>query len=250
MDEARKGSTVTYSEIINIEDTVFDSKVKYPDEFYESYIKSFEKNTKKRFFYLFVKRSIDLLFSFLGLLILSPIMLIIAIAIKCDSKGPVIFKQKRMGRNGKVFSCYKFRSMRIDAPHDCATSCFENPEDYYTKVGRLLRRLSLDEIPQLVCCLVGTMSLIGYRPVCLTEEKCNRMRQELGVFRMRPGISGYAQVHGRDNVYYKNKVIMDAEYVKIASLRIDIMLLFQTVKVVLTGRGNDAKTNGSGDFEE
>lgn len=242
MDDAKKGSAVTYPEKITLDDTEFDSKEKYPDDFYDSYIKTFEQNTKKRYFYRFVKRSFDFAVALLGLLILSPVMLFIAIAIKCDSKGPVIFKQERMGRNGKVFFCYKFRSMRIDAPHDCATSRFEHPEQYYTKVGRFLRRLSLDEIPQLVCCLVGTMSVIGYRPLCLTEKNCNQMRMELGVFEMRPGISGYAQVHGRDNVYYKNKAIMDAEYVKKASLSLDLKLMFQTVRVVLTRKGNDAET--------
>ena len=129
--------------------------------------------------------------------------------------------------------------MRTDAPHDCATSRLENPEQYQTRIGRFLRKTSLDELPQLVCVLRGDMSVIGYRPLILTEEKCNEMRRRLGVFTARPGISGYAQVHGRDDVYYKNKAILDAEYVKKASLWLDLKLIFQTVGVVLRRKGNN-----------
>ena len=219
----------------------FDHTVEHSDTYYEQYIENFVPNKKKRLFYRFVKRSFDIVVSLLMLIVLSPIMLIIAIVIKCDSKGSVIFKQKRMGRKGKIFYCYKFRSMRTDAPSDCATSRLENPQQYQTRVGRFLRKTSLDELPQLWCVFVGSMSIIGYRPLVLTEEKCNKMREQLGVFEMRPGISGYAQVHGRDDVYYKNKAILDAEYVKKASLWFDLKLMFQTVGVVLKREGNDAE---------
>lgn len=221
----------------------FDHTIEHSDTFYEQYIENFVPNKKKRLFYRFVKRSFDIVVSLLMLIVLSPIMLIIAIAIKCDSKGSVIFKQKRMGRNGKTFYCYKFRSMRTDAPSDCATSRLENPEQYQTRLGRILRKTSLDELPQLWCVLVGSMSIIGYRPLVLTETNCNEMRRRLNVFTVRPGISGYAQVHGRDDVYYKNKAILDAEYVKKASLWLDLKLIFQTIGVVLKREGNqDEKT--------
>lgn len=216
-------------------------KTKYSDEYYENYIINFQPNKKRRIAYRFVKRSFDIIASGLGLIVLSPVMLGIAVAIKCDSKGSVIFKQKRVGKNGKTFKCYKFRSMTTDAPRDCATSVLQNPEQYLTRVGRVLRKFSLDELPQLFCCFVGTMSVIGYRPLVLTEENCNEMRRRLGVFSMRPGISGYAQVHGRDDVYYKNKALLDAEYVKNASLWLDIKLIFQTVGVVLGRKGNDSE---------
>lgn len=219
---------------------VFDHTVEHSDSYYEQYIENFVPNEKKRLFYRFVKRSFDIVVSFLMLIVLSPIMLLIAIAIKCDSKGSVIFKQKRMGKDGKIFYCYKFRSMRTDAPRDCATSLLKNPEQYQTRVGRFLRKTSLDELPQLWCVLVGSMSIIGYRPLVLTEEKCNEMRRRLNVFSFRPGVSGYAQVHGRDDVYYKNKAVLDAEYVKKASLWLDLKLLFQTVIVVLKREGNNA----------
>ena len=222
----------------------FDHTIEHSDTYYEEYIENFVPNKKKRLFYRFVKRSFDIVVSLLMLIVLSPIMLIVAIAIKCDSKGSVIFKQKRMGRSGKTFFCYKFRSMRTDAPRDCATSRLENPEQYQTRVGRFLRKTSLDELPQLWCVFVGSMSIIGYRPLVLTEEKCNEMRRRLNVFSMRPGISGYAQVHGRDDVYYKNKAILDAEYVKKASLWFDLKLMFQTVWVVLKRKGNRDEKRG------
>lgn len=217
----------------------FDHTIEHSDAYYEQYIENFVPNWKRRLFYRFVKRSFDIVVSLLMLVMLSPLMLIIAIAIKCDSKGGVIFKQKRIGKKGKEFYCYKFRSMKIDAPHDCATSRLENPEQYQTRIGRFLRKTSLDELPQLWCVLVGSMSFIGYRPLCITEEKCNEMRKTLGVFSLTPGISGYAQVHGRDNVYYKNKAILDAEYVKKASLWLDLKLIFQTIGVVLKRDGNN-----------
>lgn len=219
----------------------FDHTVKHSDTYYEQYIQSFVPNKKRRLFYRFVKRSFDIVVSLLALIVFSPIMLIIAIAIKCDSEGSVIFKQKRLGKNGRVFYCYKFRSMTIDAPKDCPTSRLENPEQYQTRLGRFLRKTSLDELPQLWCVFTGTMSIIGYRPLVLTEEKCNEMRWRLNVFWARPGISGYAQVHGRDNVYYKNKAVLDAEYVKRASLILDLKLIFQTVMVVLKREGNHAE---------
>jgi len=221
-------------------DGVFDYRVEYPAEYYEAYISSFEESKKKKLVYRFVKRSFDIVASLLGLIIALPIFLVIAIAIKIDSRGPVIFKQKRMGKDEKVFNCLKFRSMKIETPHDCPTADLKNPELHYTKVGKLIRKLSLDELPQLWCVFVGKMSFIGYRPLVLSEE-CNEMRARLGVFKMRPGISGYAQVHGRDDLYYKNKAILDAIYVKNASLWFDIKLFFKTVWVVLKREGNDAE---------
>ena len=220
----------------------FDHTRKHSDLYYEQYIESFVPNEKSRLGYRFFKRFFDIVFSLFLLIALSPVLLIIAIIVKCDSKGCVIFKQKRMGKNGKPFYCYKFRSMKIDAPRECATSRLKNPEQYQTRVGRILRKTSLDELPQLWCVLIGTMSFIGYRPLVLTEEKCNEMRRKLNVFSFRPGISGYAQVLGRDDVHYKNKAILDAEYVKNASLWLDLKLMIQTVTVVLKRDGNNDNT--------
>ena len=216
----------------------FNHKIKYDDEYYARYIHHFKPNPGKRLAYRFIKRSFDVILALLLLVFLLPLFAVIAIAIKCDSKGPVLFIQKRVGKNGKVFNCYKFRSMSVDAPSECATSQLKNPHLYLTRVGRFLRRFSLDELPQIWCVLIGTMSFVGYRPLILSEKNCNDMRAMLSVFSMRPGITGLAQVSGRDDVYYKNKAILDAQYVKKASVLMDLKILFSTVIVVLGRKGN------------
>lgn len=239
-DELLNGAVATEEELY-VPDAPFDHTVKHSDSYYESYIENFVPCGKRRTVFRFFKRTIDIFLSFVSLILLMPFFIIIAIAIKCDSKGPIIFKQKRVGRNSKVFNCYKFRTMKIEAPHDTATSQLENPEAWVTRVGTFLRRFSLDELPQLWCVLIGTMSIIGYRPLVLSEENCNELRRRLNVFSMRPGISGYAQVMGRDDVYYKNKAILDAHYVKNASLLFDIKIILHTFLVVLKREGNDAE---------
>jgi O-antigen biosynthesis protein WbqP len=225
-----------------------DYSVEYSDEFYEDYINNFSKVTGNKTAYLIIKRVGDVFLSSVGLLVLWPVFLAIAVFIKLDSRGPVFFKQKRIGLHGKEFTCIKFRSMKIDAPKNAHTSLLENPEQYYTKVGRFLRKTSIDELPQLWCVLIGTMSIIGYRPLVPNEVKANNMRAQLGVFKMRPGISGLAQVKGRDEVYYKNKALLDAEYVKNASVLFDIKLVVQTVLVVLRREGNDAEKSEIGPY--
>lgn len=215
----------------------------YEDSFYKEVVANFQKNTKKRLFYKFVKRAFYIVASLLALILLSPLLLGIAIAIKLDSKGPVLFKQSRLGLHGKVFTIYKFRSMRIDAPHDKEPEDFANPETFYTKLGGFLRKTSLDEFPQFLNVLKGDMSFIGYRPALVNEKvskQINGIRNDMGVFEMRPGISGYAQVIGRNDVYYKTKSLMDAYYVKNASILMDLKLIFATVKVVLCRDGNNS----------
>lgn len=187
--------------------------------------------------YLAVKRGFDLIVALLvGLALLLP-MLIIALIIKLDSPGPALFKQERMGKDGKVFKIYKFRSMRLDAPSDTATRDFSNSEEYITKFGRFIRRTSLDELPQLINILNGTMSLVGYRPVCLTEVELNELRRQRGVFTMRPGLTGLAQVRGRDNVCARDKAEIDAEYVEKCCIKMDLWCLLKTVGVVFSGEG-------------
>ena len=142
----------------------------------------------------------------------------------------------------------------MEKRHSESISLLVDSDEYLTKVGRFLRRTSLDELPQLINIFAGSMSFIGYRPLITSEKNCNEMRNRLGVFALRPGISGFAQVNGRDEVYYKNKAIMDAEYVKRASLRFDTALFFKTIFVVFSKRGNadeknKSKENGSIDSE-
>ena len=164
--------------------------------------------------------------------------MIVAIAIKLDSKGPVIFKNRRVGKKEKIFYCYKFRSMTTDAPKEMATSQMDDAKSYVTKVGKFIRRTSIDELPQLFNVLIGSMSFIGPRPVVPTELKLIEMRNQLGVYQVKPGISGYAQVYGRDYVYYKNKAIMDSLYVKKRNLWFDFKLCIKTVLCALTREGN------------
>lgn len=230
------------------QETIEDSEIqidytkKYSDEFYDTYIEKFEQRKQKKLFMRFVKRSFDIVSSFFAILLLILPFIIIAIFIKADSKGPVLFKNRRVGRNGKIFTCLKFRSMSTEAPKEVATS-YGTTDGYITKVGRFLRKTSLDELPQLFNVFVGQMSIIGYRPLVPTEERCNEMRQKMGVFQMRPGISGYSQVKGRDDVYYKNKAIMDAYYVKHFSIWFDMKLICASVKVALGGKSNWDKTD-------
>ena len=187
--------------------------------------------------YLVVKRLLDIVFAVCAIGMLMIPMLIIALMVRIDSNGPAIFKQERMGRAGKVFVIYKFRTMKQEAPRDVAACKLQNPEWFVTKLGRFLRRTSIDELPQLFNILKGDMSLVGYRPVCLTEEKLNGLRAAYGVFALRPGITGLAQVSGRDNVDYKQKAQLDAEYVRTCSMRTDIHCLLKTIRIVVSGEG-------------
>ncbi len=224
-----------------IDESSFDFRRHYSEEAYKAFFDSFEANPGKRYSYRFVKRSFDIVISFTALILLSPLFVVVAVAVKIDSRGPVFFTHLRMGRNGKPFKCYKFRSMLVDAPRDLAKEEFSDRERYLTRVGRVLRRLSLDELPQLFCCLLGTMSLIGPRPVVLTETELIEARRALGAYAVRPGLSGYAQVRGRDDVCGRNKAILDALYVKNASSWLDFKLLVLTVGCVLSRRGNSSE---------
>ena len=143
-----------------------------------------------------------------------------------------------MGKGFKPFKCWKFRSMAVEAPHDVASNDLKQASSYVTKVGKFIRKTSIDELAQLFNILSGKMSIISYRPIILTEDKLNNMRNELGVFNIKPGITGFAQVHGRDNVTYRNKALMDAYYVKHASLWLDFKLIFGSAFVILTKKGN------------
>lgn len=187
--------------------------------------------------YLFCKRAFDIAVSFsVGAVLLIP-LLFVAVAIRLDSPGPAIFRQWRMGRGGKPFAIFKFRTMRTDAPSEMPTNEFVNAEDYMTPLGAFLRKTSIDELPQLWNILIGDMSFVGYRPVCLTEERLNQLRNDYGVFEARPGLTGYAQVQGRDNIDTDEKAMLDAEYVARRSFRLDMWCLWRTVKVVITHEG-------------
>lgn len=181
----------------------------------------------------FFKRFLDILLSLFGIIVFAIPMLVIAIAIKIDSKGPVIFRQKRFGKNGKEFQFYKFRSMSKEAPPDKATREIQS-EEYITKVGGFLRKTSLDELPQLFCILKGDMSVIGPRPVVLTETELHNYRLETGATKIRPGLTGLAQVKARDNLTdMRLKAEIDGEYTQKITFVGDVKIFFKTLVKVL-----------------
>lgn len=185
----------------------------------------------------FLKRGLDIIIAAAGLIILALPMAVAALAIKLCDGGRVIFRQERVGLGGRHFICYKFRTMRPDAPRDCATRELFDAEKYITPVGRFLRRASVDELPQLLNVLKGDMSIVGPRPVIPAESELVGLRQALGVYSVRPGITGLAQVRGRDCVSICRKAAYDAQYAESLSLLGDISLLFKTLFCVFCGSG-------------
>ena len=195
----------------------------------------------------YIKRLLDITISGVGIVITSPFLGAIALIIKITSKGPVLFKQQRYGRHQKPFVCYKFRSMYITAPKDMPTWKLENPEEHITPVGKFLRKTSLDELPQLFNIFKGEMSLIGPRPVVLKEKKLIEAREKVGANDVRPGLTGWAQINGRDLVGTEEKAELDGRYVKRMSFRVDCKVFFKTIIYVF--RHKDV-IEGSIDFEK
>lgn len=183
----------------------------------------------------YVKRFCDIIFAAIILFLSVPILIVTAIAIKLSSPGPIIFKQQRMGQDSIPFNLYKFRSMRIDTPEVASNSL--DGGDYYTGIGRIIRKLSIDELPQLVNVLKGDMSIIGPRPVILSETNLLRLRQVNGADQVRPGITGLAQVNGRDQVTDEPKAAWDAQYARTVSWRLDVQIFIHTLISVLKSDG-------------
>ncbi|CEN84193.1 glycosyl transferase [[Clostridium] sordellii] len=185
-----------------------------------------------------LKRSIDIILSTLGIIILSPVFLIISIIIKLESEGPIIFKQLRAGKDSKPFYIYKFRSMKADAPN-LSTNEFEDVNLFITKIGKFIRRTSIDELPQLINILKGDMSIVGPRPVILDEKELILLRKEYNIDSILPGITGLAQINGRDIIGTEEKVKLDYEYLQNKSLNLDVKIVFITIFKVL--RKSDIK---------
>lgn len=190
------------------------------------------ENYNKKSGYAMAKRLIDIFMSLIGIIILSPVFLITAILIKIESKGPIIFKQIRAGKESEPFYIYKFRSMRIDAPNK-STNDFKDADAFITRVGKFIRKTSIDELPQLFNILKGDMSIVGPRPVILKEKDLIRLRQEYNVDSLLPGITGWAQINGRDNIGDEEKVRYDYEYLTRISLRLDIYIILMTAFKVI-----------------
>ncbi|QGQ48277.1 sugar transferase [Metabacillus sediminilitoris] len=187
--------------------------------------------------YLKIKRLIDIILSLIGIIVLSPILLILIIAIKLDSRGPVLFKQKRVGLHKTHFKILKFRTMRIDTPKDTPTHLLGNPEQYITRVGKFLRKTSLDELPQIWNIFVGQMSIIGPRPALWNQYDLIAERDKYGANDVPPGLTGWAQINGRDELPIEIKAKLDGEYVKGIGFLMDIMCFFGTIISVLKSDG-------------
>ena len=197
------------------------------------------------FYDKYVKRGIDIILSFGGLVILSPIYLVIAIAIIVDDPGPVLFTQKRLGQNKQYFKLHKFRSMKMSTPHDTPTHMLENPEQYITKVGKFLRAHSLDELPQIWDIFVGNMSVIGPRPGLWNQDVLTAERDKYGANDVKPGLTGWAQINGRDELEIPVKAKLDGEYVEKESFLFDVKCFLGTVGKV--AKDDSVVEGGTGD---
>ena len=209
-------------------------------------IENFVSPTARR--YMPIKRVLDVLLSGCGILILSPILGIVALAIKLESPGPVIFKQKRFGKNKEFFEIYKFRSMRTDTPKDLPTHLLNDPDRFITKTGRFIRKTSLDELPQLFNIFSGKMSVIGPRPALWNQVDLIAERDKYHANYIRPGLTGWAQINGRDELEIPVKAKFDGEYVRKMSFLFDCKCFFGTVTSVL--RHDGVVEGGTGTLEK
>lgn len=187
--------------------------------------------------YLKIKRLIDIVLSSLGLILLSPVFLLLSIAIKLDSKGPILFKQKRVGMHKKHFDILKFRTMRIDTPKDTPTHLLENPDQWITSVGKFLRKTSLDELPQIWNIFAGDMSIVGPRPALWNQYDLIQERDRYGANDVPVGLTGWAQINGRDELEIEEKAKLDGEYAQKIGLCMDARCFFGTIFSVLRSDG-------------
>lgn len=185
----------------------------------------------------FGKRSLDIVLSACGIIVLSPLFLLLALAIKIDDPGPVFFRQKRVGLHKVHFNILKFRTMKMCTPHDVPTHLLSNPEQYITRVGRVLRKTSLDEVPQILQIFTGKMSVIGPRPALWNQYDLIELRDQVGANDVRPGLTGWAQINGRDEIPVAQKAALDGEYVQRLSFLFDCKCFFATIAAVLTHKG-------------
>lgn len=183
------------------------------------------------------KRLLDIILSLTGCVILAIPMLIFALIIKLDSRGPVLFWQKRVGKNKEIFLMPKFRSMYVDTPHDVPTHLLQNPQRWITPVGQFYRKYSIDELPQIWCILTGQMSIVGPRPALWNQYDLIEERDKYHANDVRPGLTGWAQINGRDELEIPVKARLDGEYVERMSLLFDIRCIFNTILPVLFHKG-------------
>ena len=195
-----------------------------------------------------IKRIIDFILSLCGLIILSPVFIILCIWIKLDSKGPILFKQKRIGINKSNFNIYKFRTMYIDTPKDMPTHMLANPDQFITRAGKFLRKTSLDELPQIINILKGEMSIIGPRPALWNQDDLIAERDKYQANNVKPGLTGWAQINGSDELEIPVKARLDGEYVKRISFLFDLKCFFGTITSVL--RSDGVVEGGTGELHK
>lgn len=200
-----------------------------------------ESSHQAGFYEKYIKRGLDVILSFGGLVVLSPVFFILAVAIYIDDPGPILFTQKRTGKNKQYFKLHKFRSMKMCTPHDKPTHMLENPEQYITKVGKFLRAHSLDELPQIWDIFIGNMSVIGPRPGLWNQDLLTAERDKYGANDVRPGLTGWAQINGRDELEIPEKAKLDGEYCEKLSLGMDIKCFLGSVGVF---GGDDSVVEG------
>ncbi|AZU64491.1 sugar transferase [Neobacillus mesonae] len=185
----------------------------------------------------YIKRILDFILSFIGIVVLSPVFFLLIICIKFDSKGPVLFKQRRIGKDKSEFYILKFRTMKIDTPKDMPTHLLKDPESYITRVGKFMRKTSLDELPQILNILKGEMSIIGPRPCLWNQFDLIAERDKYGANNVYPGLTGWAQINGRDELPIDIKASLDGEYVKNLSFASDVKCFFGTIASILKHDG-------------
>ena len=199
-------------------------------------------------FYKTFKRIMDFMLSIIGFIILIPIFIILVLLIKLTSKGPVLFKQKRVGKNKKHFNIYKFRTMRIDTPSDMPTHMLDNPDQWITKIGKFLRKTSLDELPQIFNIMKGDMSIVGPRPALWNQYDLIEERDKYGANDIYPGLTGYAQIKGRDELPIEQKAELDGYYTKNIGFWLDVKVFFGTIVSVFKSDG--VVEGGTGTIEK
>lgn len=186
---------------------------------------------------LVIKRTLDIVLSFVGIVVLALPMLVVALMIKVEDPGPALFSQKRIGKGKSTFLLYKFRSMKLSTPHDVPTHLLENPEQYLLKCGKTMRKLSIDELPQLFNILKGDMSVVGPRPALWNQDDLIAERDKYGANDVKPGLTGWAQVNGRDELEIPVKAKLDGDYVAKVSFAMDAKCFFKTFGNVLSHKG-------------
>ena len=202
-----------------------------------------ETKVSSNYYQRYIKRALDTILSFAGLITLSPVLGAIALAIKIDDPGPVLFTQKRIGQNKRFFKLHKFRSMKMSTPHDVPTHMLDNPEQYITSVGKFIRAHSLDELPQIWDIFIGNMSVIGPRPALWNQDLLTAEREKHGANEIKPGLTGWAQINGRDEIELPVKARMDGEYANelkkggLKAFVFDTRCFFGTMLSVLSGDG-------------